>query len=278
MRCDAAARNTSGALECEYSSRKWCSTSHTQSKPSRSASSICSSASLEQLELVVLAPRTGHLVLVEHPELHGASRVPAGAKCRGCAGRRDRDPSAARNLKWLMSPADPRGDDPAHPRLDSSPLRCRRPPDPVRGPDGGGCCRALAGAGGRDRPCRRQRSGPPGRRRGPALRHRRTGGGDPADRPPGAERRRRVGDPRPSGRGHRRGHGHHLQRHLPVGPVGSRHRPRRDGLGLLDRHRPDRRCHRHRHRRHPSRSGRPGASRRRLHRRPLRRHRRRRDP
>ena len=25
----AAARNTSGALECEYSSRKWCSTSHT---------------------------------------------------------------------------------------------------------------------------------------------------------------------------------------------------------------------------------------------------------
>ena len=29
VRCDAAARNTSGALECEYSSRKWCSTSHT---------------------------------------------------------------------------------------------------------------------------------------------------------------------------------------------------------------------------------------------------------
>ena len=28
VRCDAAARNTSGALECEYSSRKWCSTSH----------------------------------------------------------------------------------------------------------------------------------------------------------------------------------------------------------------------------------------------------------
>ena len=28
VRCDAAARNTSGADECEYSSRKWCSTSH----------------------------------------------------------------------------------------------------------------------------------------------------------------------------------------------------------------------------------------------------------
>ena len=29
VRCEAAARKTSGALECEYSSRKWCSTSHT---------------------------------------------------------------------------------------------------------------------------------------------------------------------------------------------------------------------------------------------------------
>ena len=29
VRCDAAARNTSGADECEYSSRKWCSTSQT---------------------------------------------------------------------------------------------------------------------------------------------------------------------------------------------------------------------------------------------------------
>ena len=45
VRCDAAARNTSGALLCEYSSRKWCSTSHRYSMPSESASSICSSAS-----------------------------------------------------------------------------------------------------------------------------------------------------------------------------------------------------------------------------------------
>ena len=29
VRCDTAARNTSGALEWEYSSRKWCSTSQT---------------------------------------------------------------------------------------------------------------------------------------------------------------------------------------------------------------------------------------------------------
>ncbi len=27
VRCEAAARKTSGAAECEYSSRKWCSTS-----------------------------------------------------------------------------------------------------------------------------------------------------------------------------------------------------------------------------------------------------------
>ena len=32
-----AARKTSGAEQCEYSSRKWCSTAHTQSKPSSSA-------------------------------------------------------------------------------------------------------------------------------------------------------------------------------------------------------------------------------------------------
>ena len=31
VRCDAAARNTSGADECEYSSRKWCSTSQATS-------------------------------------------------------------------------------------------------------------------------------------------------------------------------------------------------------------------------------------------------------
>jgi hypothetical protein len=40
----AAARNTSGALECEYSSRKWCSTSHAYSMPMLSAYAICSSA------------------------------------------------------------------------------------------------------------------------------------------------------------------------------------------------------------------------------------------
>ena len=41
----AAARKTSGADECEYSSRKWCSTSHTYWKPSWSASSTWSRAS-----------------------------------------------------------------------------------------------------------------------------------------------------------------------------------------------------------------------------------------
>ena len=40
----AAARNTSGADEWLYSSRKWCSTSHAYWMPNESASSICSSA------------------------------------------------------------------------------------------------------------------------------------------------------------------------------------------------------------------------------------------
>ena len=39
-----AVRNSSGAEQCEYSSRKWCSTAHTVSKPSSSASRACSSA------------------------------------------------------------------------------------------------------------------------------------------------------------------------------------------------------------------------------------------
>ena len=70
VRCDAAARNSSGALECEYSSRKWCSTSQAQSKPSRSASSICSSASAKTRCSSPSCPRPRHLVLEEQPELH----------------------------------------------------------------------------------------------------------------------------------------------------------------------------------------------------------------
>ncbi len=41
-----AVRNISGAEQWEYSSRKWCSTAHTWSKPSSSASFTCSSALL----------------------------------------------------------------------------------------------------------------------------------------------------------------------------------------------------------------------------------------
>ena len=39
-----AVRKSSGAEQCEYSSRKWCSTAQTVSKPSSSASRTCSSA------------------------------------------------------------------------------------------------------------------------------------------------------------------------------------------------------------------------------------------
>ena len=37
-----AVRNTSGAEQCEYSSRKWCSTAHAWSNPSSSATRACS--------------------------------------------------------------------------------------------------------------------------------------------------------------------------------------------------------------------------------------------
>ena len=66
----AAARNTSGAEEWLYSSRKWCSTSHTYWMPSRSASSTCSSASWMSVVLGVVVPRPADLVLVEDAELH----------------------------------------------------------------------------------------------------------------------------------------------------------------------------------------------------------------
>ena len=49
VRCEAAARKTSGAEEWEYSSRKWCSTSQAQSKPRRSASSTWVRASWTRL-------------------------------------------------------------------------------------------------------------------------------------------------------------------------------------------------------------------------------------
>ena len=79
VRCEQAARNTSGAEECEYSSRKWCSTSQTYSMPSRSASSTWSSASSSRRS-APRVPRPRHLMLVEQAELHRRSS-PFGLKC-----------------------------------------------------------------------------------------------------------------------------------------------------------------------------------------------------
>ena len=45
VRAAQAARNTSGAEQCEYSSRKWCSTAQATSMPTSSATSTCSIAS-----------------------------------------------------------------------------------------------------------------------------------------------------------------------------------------------------------------------------------------
>ncbi len=70
MRWLQAARNTSGAEEWLYSSRKWCSTSQTYSKPSRVGQLDLFEGVLEQAVLAAVLPRTAHLVLVEDAELH----------------------------------------------------------------------------------------------------------------------------------------------------------------------------------------------------------------
>ena len=66
-----AVRNSSGAEQCEYSSRKWCSTAHTVSKPSSSASRTCSSAFSYTVRSTPGRERPRHRQLVEDPEAHG---------------------------------------------------------------------------------------------------------------------------------------------------------------------------------------------------------------
>ena len=70
VRCDAAARKTSEADECEYSSRKWCSTSQTVSKPDAVGDLDLLERVAEQPVLAVGAPGPRELVLVEDPEPH----------------------------------------------------------------------------------------------------------------------------------------------------------------------------------------------------------------
>ncbi len=88
----AAPKKTSGALEWEYSSRKWCSTSHMKSIPSRSASSICSRASVSSCarrprptDGAVGARRrcrTSPALHGDQPSGGGASRAPASGDWR----------------------------------------------------------------------------------------------------------------------------------------------------------------------------------------------------
>jgi hypothetical protein len=87
----AAARKTSGAEEWEYSSRKWCSTSHrgvgvllekvvlhfpgvVEPEPVRELT--LSERVLQELVLGIVRPRPGQLVLVEDSELHRLCRLP----------------------------------------------------------------------------------------------------------------------------------------------------------------------------------------------------------
>ena len=70
MRWLHAARNTSGADEWLYSSRKWCSTSHTYWMPSRVGELDLIECVLDERLLARGVPRPAHLVLVEDAELH----------------------------------------------------------------------------------------------------------------------------------------------------------------------------------------------------------------
>ena len=63
-----AARNTSGADEWLYSSRKWCSTSQTYWMPERIGELDLVERVLDQLVLGAVVPGTADLVLVEDAE------------------------------------------------------------------------------------------------------------------------------------------------------------------------------------------------------------------
>ena len=82
MRCVrwlAAARNTSEAEECEYSSRKWCSTSHTESMPEPVGQLDLVERVGDQAALGVGVPRPRKLVLVEDAEAHGPGEMLLGS-------------------------------------------------------------------------------------------------------------------------------------------------------------------------------------------------------
>ena len=70
MRWLQAARNTSGAEEWLYSSRKWCSTSHTYWMPEPVGELDLLERVLDERLLAGVVPRPAHLVLVEDAELH----------------------------------------------------------------------------------------------------------------------------------------------------------------------------------------------------------------
>ena len=96
-----APRKTSGAEEWLYSSRKWCSTSHTTSKPRRSASSTCSSASCIRRYSPSSSHGRGQLVLVEDRRTScgtDGEELGQDVRARSCAGahQNSTSPRAAR--------------------------------------------------------------------------------------------------------------------------------------------------------------------------------------
>jgi hypothetical protein len=74
----AAARKTSGAEECEYSSRKWCSTSHGVLDTEAVGELHLFERLLDEAPLAVVVPGTGKLVLAAGGRGDGLSSVAGG--------------------------------------------------------------------------------------------------------------------------------------------------------------------------------------------------------
>ena len=98
----AAARNTSGAEEWEYSSRKWCSTSHTYWMPEAVGQLDLVEGVGDELVLAALVPGPRELVLVEDAELARCPPLSPGTgrwRCRpGCRRGRRRDRAERQHL------------------------------------------------------------------------------------------------------------------------------------------------------------------------------------
>src|SRR5260221_8550907 len=89
----AAPRKTSGAELCEYSSRKWCSTSPRVVVAKAVGELDLVEAVLEEFVFGVFVPRPRELVFIEDPEFHGRT-------VRACGGSRAAREAPATSRTW----------------------------------------------------------------------------------------------------------------------------------------------------------------------------------